>query len=980
LTLLDRFGRPITSFRYRPDGDWPWRAAGLGSTLEIVDPAGDPASAANWRPSTEFGGSPGAAGVGPLRTVAINELLTHTDPPLVDAVELLNRTSEPIDVAGWYLSDTRDNFFLYRFPLGQQWTVIPPGGYLVIDESHFNPGGGSLPGDFALSSLGEEVWLLAADQSGRPTYFVDFVEFGAAANGESFGRWPNGSGVLYPMSQLTLGGPNSGPRVGPVVFSEVMYAPPPPSAAELALCPTVQAADFEFVEIFNSTDQAIHLTEWRLRKGVDFNFAPGRVLPAGGVIVVLPFDPRAASDKWAAFSRRYFGAVTTVPDNFLGPYSGKLDNAGELVRLLRPDEPPANDPTVIPRLIEDELQYGTSAPWPEEALGGGKSLQRLSVQAWGHEPASWIAFAPTPGQTVWPIAVADSAEVRSGESIEIDVLANDVPALGALAAASIQIAAGPSFGQLELDVRSGRLIYTPNPLFVGSDRFTYRVRDVHGFWSNTAAVTVTVEPMPAIVGRYIFYNNSAFDRRDPAANQYDFEAIAPDKQPLLPGQLASFVNYTSYSRGINGIIVDIAGAANPAGLTTEDFAYRVGNDSTPLDVQSTWTAAPAPMHAAVFPGAGVAGSTRVVLVWADNAIQNQWLEVTVRATANTGLNEPDVFYFGNAIGETGNNSIGPAADAVVDFADELAARNNRTGIQPADLTNPYDFNRDRRVNSTDVTIARNHQSTLDPLVLIDLRPRGDGLLGQAAAVSPADGPQCSAAEEQASCDQTSWAILFQEKFLPEETLPEELVSQQGQLSEPSCLEAFCQREPSPCGAACSFGAVLPTPPLLFGTGLFPSGESGPTAPRPSAAQFSAALLTASPTPPAAALAADVALEALCTGPEPVGGEDEQSLAMATKLEALCSSPEPIGNEDEQSPVVAIELEALCSSPQSIAAERGGVMGADQGVGALVAGGELSGNWLWLLDWVQELSPVASRNKSRSSLSVAAIDALLTMPF
>jgi hypothetical protein len=37
----------------------------------------------------------------------------------------------------------------------------------------------------------------------------------------------------------------------------------------------------------------------------------------------------------------------------------------------------------------------------------------------------------------------------------------------------------------------------------------------------------------------------------------------------------------------------------------------------------------------VFAGAGVHGSDRIELIWADGAIVNQWLRVTVLATANT---------------------------------------------------------------------------------------------------------------------------------------------------------------------------------------------------------------------------------------------------------------------------------------------------------------------------------------------------------
>jgi hypothetical protein len=75
-----------------------------------------------------------------------------------------------------------------------------------------------------------------------------------------------------------------------------------------------------------------------------------------------------------------------------------------------------------------------------------------------------------------------------------------------------------------------------------------------------------------VVQRHIFYNNSRFDGNDPA----DDAAIAPDKQALLPGQTADFANYTSYSRGINGIMVDIAGLPEEVTLTAADFAFRMG--------------------------------------------------------------------------------------------------------------------------------------------------------------------------------------------------------------------------------------------------------------------------------------------------------------------------------------------------------------------------------------------------------------------
>ena len=78
-------------------------------------------------------------------------------------------------------------------------------------------------------------------------------------------------------------------------------------------------------------------------------------------------------------------------------------------------------------------------------------------------------------------------------------------------------------------------------------------------------------------------------------------------------------------------MVDVAGLANPAGLTAADFQFLVGNDSTPSD----WTI-PATPSVSVRVGAGTGGSDRVELIWPDNTIHNQWLQVTVLADANTG--------------------------------------------------------------------------------------------------------------------------------------------------------------------------------------------------------------------------------------------------------------------------------------------------------------------------------------------------------
>jgi hypothetical protein len=244
---------------------------------------------------------------------------------------------------------------------------------------------------------------------------------------------------------------------------------------------------------------------------------------------------------------------------------------------------------------------------------------------------------------------------------------------------------------------------------------TYEARLFFNFTLKTA-VTFNVsqaELRSSVLAEHIFYNNSAWDGNDPNANANDDNAIAPDKSPLRKGGIATFSNYTSYSKGINGVMIDILGL--PGTPTASDFTFKIGNDNNPTN----WTVAPAPSSITVRPGAGVGGSQRVTLIWPDNAIKKAWLEVTVLPTINTGLSVQEVFYLGNAVGDCGNSTT----DARVDVSDEDGARNHPRNLinNPAPIDDFYDYNRDRKVDIDDEGLARINTTTLlTALKLINL--------------------------------------------------------------------------------------------------------------------------------------------------------------------------------------------------------------------------------------------------------------------
>jgi len=137
-------------------------------------------------------------------------------------------------------------------------------------------------------------------------------------------------------------------------------------------------------------------------------------------------------------------------------------------------------------------------------------------------------------------------------------------------------------------------------------------------------------------------------------------------------------------------MVDIDGPPGP--LTAGDFEFRVNS----ADVPDTWIPAPAPLSVTVREGAGADGSDRVTIIWADNAIENRWVKVTVLANANTDLADDDVFCFGNAIGDTGGDGAVGADDY-----NAVLARFGQTGGGLA-----ADFNADGGVDFTDFAILR----------------------------------------------------------------------------------------------------------------------------------------------------------------------------------------------------------------------------------------------------------------------------------
>ncbi len=372
IVLSDGAGELVV--RYSDRHPWPLSADGVGFSLVLKNQSAgvDLSDPVNWNVG-QFGGSPAVEEpiMIEVPAIVVNEVLTHTDPPFKDAVELFNPIDTEVNIGGWFLTDDKLEPRKYQIP---ENTLIPGSGYLVFDEDDFNTLPGA-PGSFALSSFGDAIYLVSANAQGDLTGYVRGFTFGGAENGVSFGReiWQSGAEELLPQKSETLGRENSGARIGPIVITEIMYNP--------------AIGQEEFIELVNTSSQSIALFDqqfpenvWKI-SGIGYSFPANTTLEPGDIALVVPVEPAA------------FRASNNVSADVIvvGPFAGKFNNAGESIALQAPEDPDTDG--TVPFYNIDQVVYNDNDPWPASADGEGASLSKINLDGLSNDPANWQALA-----------------------------------------------------------------------------------------------------------------------------------------------------------------------------------------------------------------------------------------------------------------------------------------------------------------------------------------------------------------------------------------------------------------------------------------------------------------------------------------------------------------------------------------------------------------------------------------------------------
>jgi hypothetical protein len=383
ITMVNAVGDTVIDVNYKDSDPWPTAADGIGFSLvpSASQIGADWNNGANWRSSSAIYGSPNADDHSiEIPKILINEILTNTDAPQTDAIELYNPNTIDVQLGGWYLSDKRSTPKKWKIPAE---TVIPANGYLVFQEGHYENdtikyNDQEFGSSFSLSSLGENIYLFSGSSTGELTGYETGYNFDAVEAGVSFGRYVGSNGKEHFVAQksTSLNAENGLPRVGPVIINQIMYNP--------------SVDQFEYLELVNSSGEKVDLfdevnhTPWKV-SGIDFEF-PDDVSIEPGQSVYLVEQSVSPDDFKALYD---LDASTQVFN-----YNGRLKNEGEEIELLKSFESYFENGTLkIPYIRIDKVNYNDNSQWPD-ADGNSNALQRVDAMAFGNDPASWKASSP----------------------------------------------------------------------------------------------------------------------------------------------------------------------------------------------------------------------------------------------------------------------------------------------------------------------------------------------------------------------------------------------------------------------------------------------------------------------------------------------------------------------------------------------------------------------------------------------------------
>lgn len=337
---LDQLSRPLASGRVT------WVSS--SPTVATVDSLGSVRAIA---PGT----STLTASVG---TISAQRTITVTAPPALrisevesnggtpgDWTELYNPTAAAVDISGWSFKDN-DNTRTFAFPAG---TVIPAGGYYVVEEAAFGFGLGAADEARLFNPFGVLVDSYAWTVHAATTY----------------GRCPTPTGAFVTTAESTKGAPNDCRVL--VVVNEVESNGGVPG---------------DWIELYNRGTSVVNLSGFVVKDNDDSRtttLPAGTTIAAGGFLVIE--EAQLGFGLGAADAARLFEPSGALVDSYTWTahasttYGRCPDGTGPFATTAFATKAAVNDCRSAIRINEVESNGGTPGDWIELYNAGTTAVE-----------------------------------------------------------------------------------------------------------------------------------------------------------------------------------------------------------------------------------------------------------------------------------------------------------------------------------------------------------------------------------------------------------------------------------------------------------------------------------------------------------------------------------------------------------------------------------------------------------------------------
>ncbi|MFC4144157.1 DUF7507 domain-containing protein, partial [Pedobacter mendelii] len=210
----------------------------------------------------------------------------------------------------------------------------------------------------------------------------------------------------------------------------------------------------------------------------------------------------------------------------------------------------------------------TATVTAQDALG--KTVKDISGSAANNDNPTVTPLASP------PVATNDNTNTKQGQSVNIPILANDIPGSSLLNPVSVEIVTQPAHGTLTINP-DGTVTYKPDPNYNGTDSFIYTVKGRDGLISNPATVNILVTPsIPVAVDDA---TKTGFN------TPVQLDIIGNDRADGSSLDKGSLEILTQPAHGTLRINADgtVVYTPNPGFTGIDTFTYRI------KDASDTWT-------------------------------------------------------------------------------------------------------------------------------------------------------------------------------------------------------------------------------------------------------------------------------------------------------------------------------------------------------------------------------------------------------